>query len=490
MQQTSKIGRFALGLLLVGALVACKKNVEDVSPATPTYSGNKPVNDWIYARMQEYYFWNDKLPAYEKTDSTANPEDYFYALLNEYDASTNPDGDRFSWIAANADSLEAALSGESVTTGMQFRLFLRKPGETAVAGQVLYVAKGSPAEKAGLRRGDVFTKANGQALNTTNYQDLLFTSRTATYGLATVDGSAETITDSNVSRSVTPATFQEDPVYFDSVYTVGGRTVGYLVYNEFNPGPNGSTVATYDQHIERIFANFKAKGVQELVLDLRYNPGGSSESATNLASLIGKGVSPSSVFFKQQYNAGFTEYLTQEYGANSFNEYFTTEANAIGSQLNRVYVLTSDHTASAGELLINGLKPYMIVTLIGEKTYGKNVGSTTLSDETGKIKWGLQPIIVKAFNSRGESNYTAGFTPDAAVEETIELLPLGNPNETLLRTAFGAISSGGRLAATLNRVEPPLTEVDASLTRKATFGRLLVPNEKVKKAVSARRSAE
>lgn len=480
--------RAALALLLAAGLVACKKNTEDVTPA-PTYSGNKPVNDWIYAQMSDYYYWNDKLPAYEKTDTTANPEDYFYGLLNEYDATTNPDGDRFSWIASNADSLEAALSGESVTTGMQFRLFLRDEGQTNVAGQVLYVAKGSPAERAGLRRGDVFTKINGQVLTTRNYQSLLYTGGPTTYGLAAVNAAAKTITDSDATRSVTPVTFQEDPVYFDSVYTAGGKKVGYLVYNEFNPGPNGSNVATYDQHISQIFANFKAQGVQELVLDLRYNPGGSSESATKLASLIGKGVGPSKVFFKQQYNAGLTQYLTREYGADSFNEYFTNEPNAIGNSLSRVFVLTSDWTASAGELLINGLKPYMTVTLIGDKTYGKNVGSTTIADETGKIKWGLQPIIVKAFNSQGKSDYTGGFQPDATVDEPITLRRLGDPQEDLLGAALQSIATNGRLAAT-NRTATPLNAIDASLTRKANFGRFTVPNDVLKKAAAARKAAQ
>lgn len=481
--------RYALAaLLLVAGLASCKKNTEDVTPA-PTYSGNKPVNDWIYAQMSDYYYWNDKLPAYASTDTTANPEDYFYGLLNKYDATTNPDGDRFSWIAANADSLEAALSGESVTTGMQFRLFLTEQGKTNVAGQVLYVAKGSPAEKAGLRRGDVFTKINGQALTTANYARLLYAGGSTTYGLATVNAATQTITDSNASVSVTPLTFQEDPVFFDSVYTVSGKKVGYLVYNEFNPGPNGSNVATYDQHIGQIFANFKAQGVQELVLDLRYNPGGSSESATKLASLIGKGVGPGKVFFKQQYNAGLTQYLTRQYGADSFNEYFTTEANAIGNQLNRVFVLTSDWTASAGELLINGLRPYMTVTIIGDKTYGKNVGSTTISDDEGKIRYGLQPIIVKAFNSQGKSDYTGGFQPDAAVDEPLNLRRLGDPQETLLGTALQAIATNGRLAAT-NRSATPLTEIDASLTRKANFGRFTVPNDVLKKAASARKAAQ
>lgn len=468
--------------LLLGTLSACKKQEEALTPTTDP-SENQTVNDWIYEQMDLYYFWTDKLPAEARTDKNLAPESYFESLLNKYDPTTNPDGDRFSWIEEDAEVLEAELNGESVTTGMQYRLFRRVDGQPALAGQVLYVLKGSPAAQAGFKRGDVFTRVNGQPLTVSNYSGLLFGNATTfAFGLGTYDA-AGVITDATTTRTVTATTFQEVPVFLDSVYTVAGRKVGYLVYNQFVSGPNGSTTPSYDQQVEQVFGKFKAQGVTELVLDLRYNSGGSSVAATNLGSLIGKNVTKSQIFFKDQYNAAVTEFLQKEYGNESLNTYFTTETNAIGGQLNRVFVLTSGWTASASELIINGLRPYMPVITIGETTVGKNVGSITISDEEEKIKWGLQPIVVKVFNSQGQSDYTGGFKPNQEVGEPLDLQPLGSTREALLGTALQTISGGGRLAAVPGKA---IRSVGTSLTEKRVFGRLLVPSEKLQRVRSAR----
>jgi carboxyl-terminal processing protease len=464
------------GALLLGTLTACKKEQEVLTP-DPASTENQSVNDWIYEQMDLYYYWNTKLPAEAGTNKALAPDQYFETLLNTFNATTNPDGDRFSWIEEDAEVLEAELNGESVTTGMQFRLFRLVEGQPALAGQVLYVASGSPAERAGMRRNDVFTRVNGQTLTISNYGALLFGNASSyTFGMAAINAD-RSITDAATTRTVAATTFQENPVFLDSVYTVGNRKVGYLLYNQFVSGPNGSTGAAYDQRVEAIFGAFKAQGVNELVLDLRYNSGGSSVAAVNLASLVGRNVTNRQVFYRDEYNADLTAYLRSEYGNDFASRYFTTETNALGSQLSRVYVLTSGWTASASELIINGLKPYMTVTTIGETTAGKNVGSITISDDSGRIKWGLQPIVVKVFNSLGQSDYTAGFTPDRPLSEPLVLQPLGSTQEPLLAAALAAISGSGRTA-----VPTPVPTVGTSLTERATFGRLLVPADRLRGA--------
>ncbi|GAB3011469.1 S41 family peptidase [Spirosoma pulveris] len=446
----------------IGSLSGCKKTTDDVTPktTTTTASENSTVDSWILSRMRDVYYWNDKIPA--NPDTTLAPDVFFDSILNKFNATSNPDGDRFSWIENDANTLTAELSGESVTTGMDFNLYLR--GSTGVIAQVLYVLPGSPAEKAGLKRGDIITKVGGQLLTTTNYSDLLFTGTTFTYGLGTVSGT--TIVDSDQTRSVTATVFQENPVFLDSIYTVGTKKVGYLVYNQFVPGANGSKANEYDAQVDAVFSNFKAQGVNELVLDLRYNPGGYTSSSANLASLIGKGVSSSKLYFREEWNKTITPYLQEEYGSNFFVQNFLDKAQNIGTNLSRVFVLTTDHTASASELIINGLRPYMTVTTIGSTTYGKNVGSITISDETGKIKWGMQPIVFKSYNSLGQSDYATGFTPNVEVDETSPLLPLGDTNEPMLNEALNQISgnpASGRRAAVRN----PLIQLGSSIQRKA-----------------------
>ncbi len=445
------------------SLSACKKTTDDVTPqASTTTSENQTVDSWILSNMREAYYWNDKIPA--NPDTTLAPDVFFDSILNKYNATTNPTGDRFSWIENDGDALEAELSGQTTTTGMEFNLYLRASGSTGVIAQVLYVLPGSPAEKAGIKRGDIISKVNGTLLDTTNYSDLLFTGTTFTYGLATVSGSA--LVDSDQTHTVTATVFQENPVFLDSVYTVGSKKVGYFVYNQFVPGANGSKANEYDAQMDAVFSNFKAQGVNELVLDLRYNPGGYTSSSANLASLIGKGISSSKLYFREEWNPTITPLLKQEYGDSFFIQNFLDKSQNIGSSLSRVFVLTTDHTASASELIINGLRPYMTVTTIGSTTYGKNVGSITITDETGKIKWGMQPIVFKSYNSAGQSDYSTGFTPSVEVDEPINLLPLGDINEPLLNEALYQISgnsASGRRAAVRN----PLLQMGSSIQRKA-----------------------
>ncbi|AKD58496.1 S41 family peptidase [Spirosoma radiotolerans] len=454
-------------LLMAGfilSLSGCKKTTDDVTPqTTTTTSENTTVDSWILSNMREVYYWNDKIPA--NPDTTLAPDLFFDSILYKYDATKNPTGDRFSWIENDANTLTAELSGQSVTTGMDYNLYLRATGSTGVIAQVLYVLPGSPAEKAGLKRGDVISKVNGQLLNTTNYSDLLSTGPTYTFGLATISGS--TLVDSDQTRSVTATVFQENPVFLDSVYTIGSKKIGYFVYNQFVPGANGSKANEYDAQMDAVFSKFKAQGVNELVLDLRYNPGGYTSSSANLASLIGKGVNSSKLYFREEWNATITPLLQQEYGSSFFVQNFLDKSQNIGNNLSRVFVLTTDHTASASELIINGLRPYMPVTTIGTTTYGKNVGSITITDDTGKIKWGMQPIVFRSYNSAGQSDYSTGFTPTVEVEEPINLLPLGDVNEPLLNEALSEISgnsANGRRAAA---VRNPLLQMGSSIQKKA-----------------------
>ncbi|UHG92691.1 S41 family peptidase [Spirosoma oryzicola] len=461
--------------LLAGFLLtlsSCHKEADDVSPKTAATSNqNGTVDNWILENMRDVYYWNDKIPA--NPDTTLAPSDFFDSILYKFDETLRPDGDRFSWIQESADDLTASLSGQTKTTGMEFTLYLRSSGSTDVIAQVLYVLPNSPAAQAGLKRGDIISKVNGQSITTTNYESLLFSdASTYTYGLAQLNN--QSLVDTDVTKTVNTAVYQENPVFLDSVYTIGSKTIGYLVYNQFVPAPNGSQGTEYDNQVDAIFSKFKSKGVNELVLDLRYNPGGYTSSSANLASLIGKGVDASKLYFRQEWNATLTPYLQKEYGSDFFLQKFSTKAQNIGGNLSRVFVLTTDHTASASELIINGLRPYMTVTTIGTTTYGKNVGSITITDDSGKIKWGMQPIVFKSYNSLGQSDYATGFKPSVEVEEPITLYPLGDTRDALLGTAIGQITgtvASSRVGATQNS----LKALGSSIQRKAGGSQMIRP---------------
>lgn len=404
-------------------------------PAAVTHDANAYVNSWILENMEYWYLWNDKLPA--KTDQNLDPESYFESLLNPED--------RFSWIQSNYEELLNSLQGISKEAGYEFVLYREKEGSNNVILQLLYIKAGSPAEAAGLKRGDIVTHINGSQLTTGNYQELLSqikSNHEVLYKSLMVDeqkfGDPKTVALSTVQ-------FSENPNYLHKVIENGGKKIGYFVYNFFAGGTDNQP-GLYDQEMDAIFADFKSKGITDLVVDLRFNSGGSESSARNLASLIGQGVDASKVFLKRQYNAQVQDAIIKDpsLGEEYLTSHYMKKANNVGSQLTsgRVYILTSSRTASASELIINALKPFMEVFLIGDTTYGKNVGSISLFEENDeKNLWGMQPIVVKVFNSEGLSDYSTGFVPDVIHKDNgIYLYPLGDPREALLGHAIGQIT--------------------------------------------------
>ncbi len=457
-------------------LVSCRDRT--VVAPVPGNPADTEVDKWILDNMKYWYFWNDKLPA--NSDLTQEPQKFFQSILYKYDATLRPDGDRFSWLQESADELKASLSGESTSPGLEFRLNRYTSAGNDLFGTVTYAVKGSPAEKAGFKRGDFFTGVNGQALTIDNYRALLYTGNDAkVFTMGTLDDSKKVVA-ATATRSVSPTLLQSNPVYFDTTFVKGDKRVGYIVYHQFVPGPNGSNNNAYDQELEKIFADFKAKGVNELVFDLRYNRGGYVSSATEIASLIGKGVTNNNVFYYKEYNKTVTPDLEKQYGKDFFHDNFLTKSQNLGANLSRVFFLTSTSSASASELLINGLKPFMPVFLIGGVTTGKNVGSITLSDKSNRIKWGIQPIVSRSSNSQRNSDYTAGFAPDVARTEGLVLYPYGDPRDPLLGEAlfqiFGVRARQGVEAVDAQKAGP---EVFSTIDRQAGGGNMFftLPNQ-------------
>jgi len=297
-------------------------------------------------------------------------------------------------------------------------------------------------------RGDIFYKINSTQITTANYQTLL-TATGSPYTLNVKRYNTDTqALISDQLYSLVPVELAENPVLMDSVYSfpVSGKKVGYLVYNFFSPGVG--TSKTYDQEVDNVFSTFKANGVNEVVLDLRFNGGGAISSAINLASLLVPAYTSSKIFVNFQYNNQVQSDIINDpnYGSAYLHQKFIAKTSNIGDNLSRIFVLTSRGTASASELIINGLRPYIPVTTIGDTTYGKNVGSITITDTKNTTNtWGMQPIVLKLTNSSGFSDYTNGFAPDAGnlvLDNHFYLRPLGDIQEPLLNKALNTITNG------------------------------------------------
>ena len=418
------------------SISSCKKDPKE-TPAKP----NLYVQNWILANMEYYYFWNDKIPA--NADTTMEPEPFFYSLLYNV-----PGGDRFSWIEADYTTLQNQLNGINKEAGYDFKLYLASAGSSNVIGQITYIKKGSPAEAAGLKRGDIFPEINSTQLTTTNYRTLLgATGSSYTLRIQRFNAANTQTPEYDQIYTLNPIELAENPVLMDTVYSISGKNVGYMVYNFFSPGTG--TLNSYDQEVDNVFAKFKSGGVNEVVLDLRFNGGGAVSSAINLASLLVPGAyDPQRIFVNFQYNSQVQSEIIAKFGAAYLHQKFTSKVSNIGSNLTRLFVLTSSGTASASELIINGLRPYIPVITVGDTTYGKNVGSITITDDKNTSNtWGMQPIVFKLTNSSGFSDYGNGFGPVAANydrDNYFILKPLGDINEPLLARALTIITNGGK----------------------------------------------
>jgi carboxyl-terminal processing protease len=296
-----------------------------------------------------------------------------------------------------------------------------------------------------LQRGQIFDAVDGVPLNTSNLNSLLgqdvYTLNFATYddnGTDTVDD--DTIVSTSLSQELAKQTYTENPVHQATVIDVNGENVGYLVYNAFN--------RNFNNELNAAFAQFQASNVQHLVLDLRYNPGGSVLTASYLGSMI-TGQFTGDVYSKLVYNNDLQEFN------NNFNFVNSFDGNGINSlNLDKVYVLTTSRSASASELVINSLSSYINVVQIGDFTTGKTQASVTIydspdlsaSDINPNHTYAMQPLVANSINVNDEAVPGNGLAPDITVIESPRNFgTLGDVNEPLLAAALADIQGLGRI---------------------------------------------
>jgi carboxyl-terminal processing protease len=431
-------------------LFACKHE-EVTLPTTPsTDVSSQYVNKWIYDNMSQLYYWNTTLPTYKSSDS--NPSDYFKTLKNK--------DDRFSAIFQNYQDIVNQLNGVSTADiGFEFQLYTESESNNNLLGQIFYFKRGTPAEKLGIARGTIFRKINGQQLTTTNYNKLLNyfsdNSNSATVTFSSYQNGL--FIDNPVATTIAKVSnYKEDPVFLDTVYTVQNKKIGYLVYNFFT-NDAGDNSKKYDLELNSVIGDFKSQNVTELIIDLRYNHGGMMTSANNFASMLVPNLAADKVFSYTEYNNNFTNYFNSsdyksQSNVNPFVSNFSMSIKPtyptstsipiqnIGNNLQRIFFLTGKGTASASEMVINGLKPFLPCVLIGDTTVGKNVGSILVNDEDNpKNLWAFMPIVLKYFNKDHQSDFTKGFVPNFLVKDYYQN-QLGDINEVLLATAIGQIT--------------------------------------------------
>lgn len=466
-----------LPILLIGfTALSCSDNDDNAF----TFPKESTVQNFMWQGLNQWYFWqadapnlgdnrfpnNDDYISY--LEKYSNPEEFFYQTCYNHseivgEASAT---DRFSFVSDNYKTLVNSLEGISKSHGVEFGL-VRFQGSSDIFGYVKYIIPNSDASTKDIARGDIFSRVNGTKLTNDNYASLLF-GENDTYTLGMADISGTQVTDNTREVILTKkAGLIEDPILVAKTVEVNGTKIAYLMYNGFTRG--------FNEALNTAFGQFKSEGATELVLDLRYNPGGSVESSRLLASMI-YGTHTGDLYIRQRWN----DKIQSQFKKEQIEDYFASKTDkgaAINTlNLNRVFVLATGSSASASELVMNGLAPYIQVFHIGEKTRGKNEFSVTMVDDIdndyiysaareNKInpnnKWAMQPLMGRNENAAGFSDYTSGLTPNVELKEDLSQLGvLGDPNEALFARAIQEIT--GVSAKRDFTVKIPVQEVSNS----------------------------
>ncbi|HBG40504.1 MAG TPA: hypothetical protein DDW85_03690 [Porphyromonadaceae bacterium] len=450
-----KIFAFLLGFTVLFS-VSCEKKETDL----PIYEETSAINQFIYDGMSTVYLWADEMKDKKPTSADTDSKEYFEKLLYTTDTEHG-----WSWITDDVDALLADFSGEATAAfGFAPYLLWYDQTRTRLVAFVRYVFPGTPAQKAGLVRGDIIDKINSGNITEDNYALLYSTNSETTF----------TVYDQQYENpkevTIVPASLDTDPVLADTIYTElgSGKKIGYLFYTNF--------ISEYNDHLYEVFQKFKAEGITHLVLDLRYNTGGDVSAATYLASLIAPKavVETKPLFTELTYN----DFINKIYREKNWNRIYlgsydnTKERNPLDANpdLDKVYIIATSHSYSASELLTFCLKPYTQVEHIGEKTGGKytaswtvhaydsfekngNARAVTIYDETelsskekDELKnWALQPIVAR-YTDKNENDFieTDGVIPNYPIESqeynTETWKRIGDPDDYLLAKAVSLIT--------------------------------------------------
>lgn len=391
-------------LLLISALsflfIACDRDCctdskDFFAVMSPKSCSLEDRNQFVYDVLKDSYLWSDKVG--DINISLDSDEHEFLDNFLYHD-------DRFSHLITLDSYNDQFNSGEATDFGFLSALVKNAQGEYETT--IAYVYENSPADLIGLRRSDIILSS--VEINETD----IYTMR--------IEDSMGVIREIEIEEQEYAVT----NVSHQNIFTLEGKNIGYFVFKSF-VGPS------LEKNLDNTFAYFKANGVDELILDLRYNGGGLLNVAAYLGSLIGGNNVKGHVFQNNRFNDKYSKYNSSTY------------FDAVPSEslhLNRVYIIATQNSASASESLINALKASdnnIEVITVGTATYGKPFGMYTMPycDNV------LIPIHFSGENSDGSGGFVDGLTPTCHVKEDVNL-DFANLNETLLDATLYYIRNG------------------------------------------------
>lgn len=374
------------------------------------------LNEYMDKYLKEHYLFNEEYNTLDIDYASVSYENFLPTYLlpmktnmedgGTYRAFSANAGKRYiySYIMETGSSRTRANTRATSVVGSGLGTFFSSymPDRTTIGLSIGYVYLESPAAKAGLRRGDVIVSVDGVTLNKNNYQQYMSTLFYAGGGETFKIGYRRKIFDEKQggydlvdgATTLTTGSYKNSPI-LNSMFIKDKKenkfNIGYLVYLSFD--------LNFEEDLKYVIQQFKAEGITDLILDLRFNNGGSVELARYLAASIAGTSHRSDVFMKMQRNSGADEYIRFGDGDDL--------------NLNSVRIICSKETASASELIINGLRGIDFpVKLFGSRTEGKNVGMEVQEYKYGNKYYEFAPITFRSFNAKDWGDYASGMDPD------------------------------------------------------------------------------
>lgn len=384
-------------LLILFALpfTSCKKEEEEF------YNED---NELFYDFMKEWYFWTDYIPE-------INPSSY-PSIFEVLEAIRYRDLDRWSYIADYQEFI--AYFQDSRIIGYGFGSKWDPQGNLRIS----FVFNTVEMYERGVRRSWILEAVNGTQLSPgMSINQLLGANQVGvsnTFRFRTPGGDIEEM-DLQKQEVIM------NTVLHHQIIEQGGLKVGYMVLQGFT--------APTKEELNIVFADFATAGIDELILDMRYNGGGSVNIAIHLASLIGGAELAGEVFAKYAFNI----FKEEEY--NRIEKFIDLE-NSL--QINRLITIGTRATASASELVINSLTPFIDVIIVGDNTYGKPMGANAFNF---KDTWALVPITFTLYNANDEGDFFEGLPVDVPAPDDLSRL-FGDPMESSLQQALAFIEMG------------------------------------------------
>ena len=444
-----------LTLLFALLLAACTNPYPgvDTPVRTENTATDKEIIAYIDQRLEQEYYWLDEVA--EKSHlfdrEYTKWSDYLNSSLSKLqtnmdDGSVKSNGERsfYSYITQLGSSTRATTSGFGIL--LHYTILVGNGGNNYYYFIIDHVYPGSPADKAGIKRGDMITMVNKGYITANNYSSYFTSIQNNTKQSLTLTLQRQT-TKESFTVEVSKALYDASPVAHYALLDVEGTKIGYVAYNSFDKD--------YDEQLLNALRELAAEGAEEVVLDLRINRGGSVNSAALLCSALMPAAMEGQTLCTLVRNPN-NQRTTQ---STTFN---LEQTGAILS-LSRLTVLCSHYSASASELVVMGLRGLDVpVLLIGSQTEGKNCGMDVTHRNIAGKSLEFAPITFMCFNAKGDGDWGEGIVPDVNLKEDNEY-GLKDANYPMPRADWGDMNYDIALAVAIAEITGK--QISTSATR-------------------------